>query len=134
MLCVLAAGCAAEAPAAPATPPPTPEPIVADSTPPRDVLEVFLKTLLIGDCLAARQLSTEAGFAQVGGFCQRIHISNFAVVGNGTSVGNDAITFATTLTIDGGGGVLMDGDHTIFFSLGRQASGAWRVTGGGSGP
>lgn len=105
-----------------------------DAATPRDVLEVFLKSFAIGDCAVTRELSTPSGFMQVGGFCDRIHVVDFEILGDGSASGPDAITFGTSLTIDRGTDVLRPGDHTVFFSLGREPNGPWRVTGGGTGP
>ena len=129
---VASAGCTPSEPRDTMSPAATP--LIDDATAPRDVLAVFLKTLVVGDCSAARQLSTESGFSQVGGFCSRIHVVDFEIVGDGSARGEAAVTYATSLRTEGGNDVLPDGTHTIFFTLERQVSGAWRVTGGGSGP
>lgn len=134
LLFILVAGCSSCSPPPSFTPAPTAPPILRDDAGPRDLLEVFLKTLVIGDCAAARKLSTPSGFAQVGGFCQRIHVVDFTILGDGASVGPDEVTFATELAIERGDDSLPAGDHTIFFSLERQPGGPWRVTGGGTGP
>lgn len=77
-----------------------------DAATPRDVLEVFLKSFVIGDCAVTRELSTPSGFMQVGGFCDRIHVIDFEILGDGSASGPDAITFGTRLTIDRGTDVL----------------------------
>jgi hypothetical protein len=129
VLVMALASCAGVSP----TPPPTAEPVMPDDSGPREVLEVFLKSLVIHDCAVTRQLSTEAGFVEIGGFCQRIYVANFAIA-DGVTVQPDALRFTTRLTINPGSDVFPEGDQTVHFSLARQSNGAWRVIGGGAGP
>jgi hypothetical protein len=130
-LVVLAVAACSAAPSAP--PPPLPTIFMADAGPVA-VIETFLKTLVIQDCVTARGLSTESGYRQVGGFCQRIRVVNFQIIGDGAGPSADEVVFAATLTIEGGDASLTEGDHTIFFSVERQPGDVWRVTGGGTGP
>lgn len=127
-------GCSGATPSPEALVPPTAPPILDDATGPRGVLEVFLKTLVIHDCAAAMELSTPAGFAEVGGFCERINVVDFVIRGDAMSDHPDAVTFATRLTIDGANDVMAPGDHAVFFSLAREPDGPWRVSGGGTRP
>jgi hypothetical protein len=127
------AACTATPSAPPSEAPPAPTIFMADAGPVA-VIETFLKTLVIQECATARGLSTESGFRQVGGFCERIRVVNFRIVGDAARPSADEAVFATTLTIGGGDASLPAGDHTIFFSVERQPGNVWRVTGGGTGP
>jgi hypothetical protein len=51
--------------------------------------------------------------------------------GGPATLGDSHVEFGLSLTTSGGDETLRDGSHTWFYSLARQASGAWRVHGGG---
>jgi hypothetical protein len=104
-----------------------------DDAPPVAVLESFLKSLAIRDCEHARAYSTNDGFRQVGGLCDRIVVVHFDVVGERARSSRDEVVFDAILTIDGRSEGLSGGSR-FFFALERQPSGAWRIAGGGSDP
>ena len=63
---------------------------------------------------------------------RRLRLGRSSVAERATP-GNEAI-FSTNLITEGGDASLPDGLHTWFYTLIRQADGAWRLVGGGSGP
>jgi hypothetical protein len=103
-----------------------------DATP-AEVLDAYLRALKSGDCKTAHALTTST-FASNGELCGHLRVKSYTPVGKPATPGNEAI-FSTNLITEGGDASIMpDGLHTRFYSLTRQADGAWRVASGGSGP
>jgi hypothetical protein len=89
--------------------------------------------LKAGDCKTAHALTTSS-FASNGELCGHVRVKSYIPVGSPATPGDEAI-FSTNLITQGGNPSLMpDGLHTRFYSLIRQADGAWRVASAGSGP
>ena len=82
--------------------------------------------------LAARRLTTSS-FARNGELCGHLRVKSYTPVGDQATPGDQAI-FSTNLITEGGDASMPDGLHTWFYTLLRQADGAWRLVGGGSGP
>ena len=98
-----------------------------------EVLDAYLRALKAGDCKTAQALTTSS-FASNGELCGHVRVKSYTPVGSPATPGDEAI-FSTNLITQGGNPSLMpDGLHTRFYSLIRQADGAWRVASGGSGP
>ncbi len=99
---------------------------------PAEVLGAYLRALKAGDCKTAHALTTSS-FASNGELCGHIKVKSYTPVGDPATPGNEAI-FSTNLITQGGDASMPDGLHTWFYSLTKQADGAWRLVGGGSGP
>jgi hypothetical protein len=98
-----------------------------------EVLDAYLRALKAGDCKTAHALTTSS-FASKGDLCGHVRVKSYTPVGSPATPGDQAI-FSTNLITQGGDPSIMpDGLHTRFYSLTKQADGAWRVIGGGSGP
>lgn len=113
-----------------------PSPIVLppDSAPPAVVLDAYLTALQSGNCDGALALATQDFADQTRAYCSGVRVTGFRVVSNPAAVSEAEIAFGLSLTTSGGDETVPDGSHPWFFSLVRQADGAWRVQGGGSGP
>jgi hypothetical protein len=99
---------------------------------PAEVLNAYLRALKAGDCKTAHALGTST-FAGNGELCGHLRVRSFTPVGDPATPGDQAI-FSTNLITEGGDASMPDGLHTRFYTLTRQADGAWRVASGGSGP
>ena len=99
---------------------------------PIEVLGAYMRALKAGDCKAAHALATST-FASNGELCGRVKVKSYTPVGVPATPGGQAI-FSTNLITEGGDASMPDGLHTWFYTLARQADGAWRLVGGGSGP
>jgi hypothetical protein len=100
---------------------------------PAEVLDLYLRALRTGDCKTARALAASTFSSGNGELCGRLRVKSYTPVGKPATPGNEAI-FSTNLITEGGDASMPDGLHTWFYSLTRQADGAWRLVGGGSGP
>jgi hypothetical protein len=121
LLLLLCAGCSFTAP--------------PDSAGPAVVLDAYLRALKSGDCAAGKVLGTATFSHGNGELCGATSVVAYRVVGDPATPTNDEAVFGTTLTTTGtGDGSVPAGDVTWFYSLERQANGAWRLAGGGSGP
>lgn len=70
-----------------------------------------------------------------GELCGEARVDGFRIMGDPATPSSDEVVFATTLTTGGStDGSVPAGDMTWFYTLERQPGGAWRITGGGSGP
>jgi hypothetical protein len=111
----------------------TPIALPSKDATPAEVLDAYLRALKSGDCKTAHALTTST-FASNGELCGHLRVKSYTPVGKPATPGNEAI-FSTNLITEGGDASIMpDGLHTRFYSLTRQADGAWRVASGGSGP
>ena len=109
---------------------PSPPP---DSATPDVVVEAYLAALLAGDCDDGRALATASFTIGNGELCGAVHVSAYtAPIGPAGTA--DEPVFSTTLTTSGDNMSIPSGELVWFYALGRQPSGAWRITGGGSGP
>jgi len=98
------------------------------------VLDAYLSALLDGDCPRSRTLET-ASFAATGSdFCIWFQTTAYEINPNMATPADGKVEFDAQVTTRGGNFTLPDGSHTMFFPLDRQATGAWRVAGGGTGP
>jgi hypothetical protein len=100
---------------------------------PAEVLGAYLRALKEGDCKAAHALATSTFTFGNGELCGRVSVKSYTPVGDPATPGDQAI-FSTNLITEGGGASMPNGLHTWFYTLLRQADGAWRLVGGGSGP
>jgi hypothetical protein len=109
-----------------ATPPP-------DSASADVVLDAYLAALVAGDCDAGRTLATSTFTKGNGDLCGAVHVSAYTppIGPAGTA---EELVFSTTLTTSGDDVSVPSGENIWFYALKRQPSGAWRLTGGGSGP
>jgi hypothetical protein len=100
---------------------------------PAAVLDGYLQALKTGDCTFARALATqEFGDDH---FCgEALRVTDFRVMPNPSRPNASELVFALTLWTVGGDDTMLDGSHTWFFQLKRQADDRWLVSGGGSGP
>jgi hypothetical protein len=99
---------------------------------PAQVLDAYLRALKAGDCKTAHALTTSS-FARNGELCGHLRVKSYTPLGRPATPGNEVI-FSTNLITEGGDASMPDGLHTWFYSLTKQADGAWRLVGGGSGP
>ena len=100
---------------------------------PAEVLGAYLRALKSGDCKAAHALATSTFTFDNGELCGHLSVKSYTPVGDPATPGDQAI-FSTNLITEGGDASMPDGLHTWFYTLTRQADGAWRLVGGGSGP
>ena len=100
---------------------------------PAEVLGAYLQALKTGDCKAAHALATSTFTFDNGELCVHLRVKSYTPVGDPATPGDQAI-FSTNLITEGGDASMPDGLHTYFYTLIRQADGAWRLVGGGSGP
>ena len=100
---------------------------------PAEVLDAYLRALKTGDCKTAHALATSTFTLGNGELCGHLSVKSYTPVGVPATPGNEAI-FSTNLITEGGDASMPDGLHTWFYTLIRQAGGAWRLVGGGSGP
>ena len=99
---------------------------------PAEVLGAYLRALKAGDCKTAHALTTSS-FGSDGELCGHLRVKSYTPVGVPATAG-DQVIFSTNLITEGGDASMPDGLHTWFYTLTRQADGAWRLVGGGSGP
>ena len=104
-----------------------------DDAPAAAVLTAYLEFLRSGDCESAHALGTSS-FLHNGELCGDLTVSAYAPLGDPAVPRDGEVVYMTTLSTRGGDGSMPDGDHTWFYSLDKQAGGAWRIVGGGSGP
>jgi hypothetical protein len=100
---------------------------------PAEVLNAYLRALKSGDCKTAHALATSTFSVGNGELCGHLSVKSYTPVGKPATPGNEVI-FSTNLITQGGDASMPDGLHTWFYSLTKQADGAWRLVGGGSGP
>jgi hypothetical protein len=106
-----------------------------DTAPPDVVLNAYLTALRESDCETAHALATSTFVKGNGELCGDLHVAAFTVDGPPATPPDGEVIFATTLTTSGSGdGSVPAGEVTWFYSLVQQPGGAWRLTGGGSGP
>ena len=111
----------------------TPIALPSKDAAPAEVLDVYLRALKAGDCKTAHALTTSTFSFGNGELCGQLRVKSYTPVGKPATPGNEAI-FSTNLITQGGDASMPDGLHTWFYSLTKQADGAWRLVGGGSGP
>ena len=100
---------------------------------PAEVLNAYLRALKAGDCKTAHALATSTFSVGNGELCGHLSVKSYTPLGKPATPGNEVI-FSTNLITEGGDASMPDGLHTWFYSLTKQADGAWRLVGGGSGP
>ena len=100
---------------------------------PIEVLGAYMRALKAGDCKAAHALATSTFTFGNGELCGHLSVKSYTPVGNPATPGDQA-NFSMNLITEGGDASMPDGLHTWFYTLARQADGAWRLVGGGSGP
>lgn len=104
------------------------------SASPEDVLDAYLTALQSGNCDGARALATREFADQTMIYCSGVRVTGFRVFANPATPNDNEVVFTLSLTTSGGDETLRDGSHIWFFSLVRQTGGAWRLSGGGTGP
>lgn len=110
-------------------------PVPSIGAPPRDVLVAYLDALVANDCASARQFVVQTFTKGSGELCGAVRVTRASIVDGDPAMPNPTeVEFATTLTTNGDGASIPPGDITWFVVLDRQPNGAWRITGGGSGP
>jgi hypothetical protein len=102
--------------------------------PPEVVLSDYLAALQAGDCRTAHQFATSTFIVGNGELCGVLHVSAFTPLTGPATPRDGEVVFSSELTTSGGDVSMPDGQHTWFYTLDRQSNGAWRITGGGSGP
>jgi hypothetical protein len=105
-----------------------------DSAAPAVVLDAYLTAIQAGNCDGARALATSDFGDGTRAYCDGMRVTGFDVFSDPSQISEREVEFALSLATAGGDETLPDGSHTWFFSLTREAGGAWRVHGGGSGP
>lgn len=99
------------------------------------VLETYLAALLRGDCSAGPALGLTTFRMGNGELCGATTVTSYRIDGAAPSPFTTEVVFATTLVTTGTeDGSVQPGSLTWFYDLKRQADGAWRLVGGGSGP
>jgi hypothetical protein len=105
-----------------------------ESAGPRVVLDTYLLTLVAGDCDTGRKLTTGTFGKGSGQLCGEARVTDYRVEPKPAGTSNELV-FATTLTTDGTrDGSVPRGETGWFYALRRLAGGAWRISGGGTGP
>jgi hypothetical protein len=106
-----------------------------DSAAPEEVLAVYLRALMRGDCAAGRALGTPTFIRGNGELCGATSVTSFRIDGPAPDPGATEWVFATTLVTTGtADGSVQPGQMTWFYDLKREPGGGWRLAGGGSGP
>lgn len=106
-----------------------------DDAPPAVGLDVYLRALVAGDCATASALGTGTFSPHNGNLCGETHVSSYRVVGGPARPNATERDFSTILVTDGtGDGSIRAGQLGWFYTLELQPNGAWRLTGGGTGP
>lgn len=101
-----------------------------DSAAPLDVLHAYVEALASGDCDTARALAT-TDFGDAG-MCG--HITTYGIIGTPSGEWAGHEEYELTIATRGLDVTVADGRHTWWYTLAQQPEGAWRVSGGGSGP
>jgi hypothetical protein len=105
-----------------------------DSAPPAVVLDAYLTAIQAGNCEGARALATPKFSDGTDSYCRGVRVTGFGALVDPAQPNTSEVEFSLKLKTSGGDQTVPDGWHTWFFSLVRQAGGAWRVDGGGDGP
>jgi hypothetical protein len=106
-----------------------------DSATPDVVLRAYLQALVRGDCSAGKVLGTPSFGLGNGELCGQTRVSSFAINGSPATPNASEVVFATQLVTSGtADGTVRPGTLGWFYDLKQQANGAWRLSGGGSGP
>ena len=101
-----------------------------DATP-VEVLTAYLEAVEAGDCPAALVVALGGDIVPTtNALCSSSTVSAFEVDSSLTQPSSDSLIVGVTVTTTGGAFGLPDGPNPWFFTLTRQASGAWRVSGG----
>jgi hypothetical protein len=106
-------------------------PPITDPSPGK-VLDAYLRALVKGDCTTAHKMEASS-LAGNGAVCGQVTVKSYTAVGVPQTWGNGEAIFSTELLTEGGEPWL-PARHLVFYTLVRQADGAWRLTGAGSGP
>jgi hypothetical protein len=105
-----------------------------DSAGPDVVLDAYLRSLLADDCGMGPKLGTSTFAKGNGELCGVTDVSAYRIDADEQPLAGEVV-FATVLTTTGDNGQsIRAGELTWFYSLVRQPNGAWRITGGGTGP
>lgn len=104
-----------------------------DSAQPDVVLDTYLRSLVAGDCDMVRYLATSTFRQGNGDLCGGTDVTDYRIDGQ-VQPSVDEVVFSTTLTTTGDNESIPAGEMLWFYSLMRQPNGAWRLTGGGTGP
>lgn len=107
-----------------------------DSSPPDVVLNAYLVALERGDCATAHALATSTFVVGDGELCGAVVVSAYTPLTTAATPFAGEVEYSTTLTITrgSGDGSVGAGERIWFYQLDQQPGGAWRLTGGGSGP
>jgi len=105
-----------------------------EQSPPDLVLNTYLDALEAGDCERARSLAMPTFVVGNGELCGALDVLAFSPLTGPATPRDGEVIFSTTLTTRGDGVSIEDGDTLWFYQLIRQPGGAWRLTGGGTGP
>lgn len=108
----------------------------ADSAGPQVVLERYLAALAAGECDAGRRLATATFTTGNGELCGHADVTAYRLdPGMPAQPSANEVVFSVQLTTGGtDDGSVRPGQTLWFYSLARQPNGAWRLTGGGTGP
>jgi hypothetical protein len=106
----------------------------SDSAPPDVVLDAYLRALKAGDCATTHALGTSTFVVGNGELCGALELISYAISTPPARPRENEVVFGTLETTRGGDGSVPEDPHVWFYDLERQPSGAWRITGGGSGP
>jgi hypothetical protein len=103
---------------------------------PLEVLTAYLEAYKGGQCGFGRQLWIDATpHTGDGDLCGQAQLITYRLNPDPATPAADIADFASTLTTNGSrDGSVQPGETIWFFELDRQADGAWRIRGGGSGP
>ncbi len=105
-----------------------------DSAGPDVVLDAYLRSLVAGDCDTGWKLATETFTKGNGELCGATDVTAYEIDGK-AQPSADEVVFGTTVTTTGDNGQSINPGQMIwYYSLKRQPNGAWRITGGGTGP
>lgn len=106
-----------------------------DSAAPEVVLDTYLRALVAGDCDTGRKLATATFGKGSGELCGATRVSAYRIDAGPARPSADEVVYSTILTTTGSDdGSIEPGETMWFYSIDRQAIGAWRISGGGSGP
>jgi hypothetical protein len=106
-----------------------------DSATPEVVLDAYLRALVAGDCAIGRKLAVPTFQKGNGELCGSTGVTGFRIEPPPARPSADEVVFFSVLRTTGSDdGSIQPGEIGWFYSLQRQPSGPWRITGGGTGP
>lgn len=98
-------------------------------------LAAYLDALVAGDCSTARRFADKTFVPGNGELCGDVHVDRATIDGIAATPTVHEAVFATTLTTSGSDDQTIPvGEVIWYYTLEEQTDGAWRITGGGTGP